>query len=525
MPDNFYHYVETCYDGGPRNNTTIKEMELLYPDGSIATVSKIPVVDRPWQVPDVLDVKRLHQNTPKPKDTTTAQHHLQFFTTIKMKTASKLKPKGGISSDVQSRQVQHTAPPKPWSRETPIRTANHILMSPYEFNDAKSARRTPFFHLDDAIEREQLEANMNASEIEAIASSKHIIEENLRLKSVYEDDNSKNKEDSDTIKKHEETDYNPARLALMDTGGKTLPKIPVLSKPISIVNIEAILDCQKQDAYLKSIFDNRLKRQIWCHGLDVQDGSPGGITETLFANIPLPKPKHGAKPPSPKILFSKLNPPVPIIHSGKSVSNGTLQPSNQVSNARPISHTCPILPSLNPASKSVIQTKCNRIQPPFPERVGPSIDVIMKDMNDALNNLFYYPHQGRKHNNQKVLEPEVRLLQKEKHCAKKPRYPHDEPSNSKLIAKARKEYEFTHLHKDDYAKPMNLPEIGITCGSSPKPLKNPHLMVCLGGFPIDDANTVDAKPPKSKAIIDKPYLGPGHFDPNSKLVMVGHKQQ
>ncbi|KAJ3003644.1 UNVERIFIED_CONTAM: hypothetical protein HDU68_005609 [Siphonaria sp. JEL0065] len=498
-------------------------MELLYPDGSIATISKIPVIDRPWQCSDIIDSKRSKLQTPKEAAVASQKNHLQFFTTIKMKT-SKSKKEKDASANEQQRQFQHTAPPKPWSRNTTARSTNYFLMSPYEFQD--NSRRTPFYHLDDAIEKEQLNAHEQESMTnnrEEFPTQSHNIDE-IPLKSQTD------KKAEDDNLKLEDVNYEPAKLALLANAKKPLPKIEVIPKPVTLVNVDAILDSKKQDEKMKTMFDSRLRRQIWCHGLEITAEQDKAKTGSLFSNITLPQPKngHGLKPPAPQILFNKQNPPVLIIPETKPTvkeeaeTGDVKRPESQTFGQ--ISRTSPMLPQPIPVARVAVIQERMRIQPPIPEKIGPSVETIMKDMNKALNNLFYYPHQVQPRNSNKHLSQQKlsKEHKKQKHCSKHQRYRPDEKSISKLADKARREYDFTHLHKEDYAQPLYLPEIGITCGPHPKSLKNPHLMVCLGGFSPDTPELSESKVKKARAPVEKSYAGPSNFDTSkNEFYLVG----
>ncbi|KAJ3095228.1 hypothetical protein HK100_005884, partial [Physocladia obscura] len=149
------------------------------------------------------------------------------------------------------------------------------------------------------------------------------------------------------------------------------------------------------------------------------------------------------------------------------------------------------LPYIHPFVKIEMLKERIRLQPQVPMRRRPSMETIMKDMNMALNNLFFYPHS--KQTQKVIVHTETENIKQYHKIGEKRHRRKDHFNNqyssidnnegksngskiSYFVDKARKEYDFCHLKIQDYAKPFPLCEIEVV----QKPAKLHELSQQLG---------------------------------------------
>ncbi|ORY24650.1 hypothetical protein BCR33DRAFT_774721 [Rhizoclosmatium globosum] len=494
---------------------TIREMELLFPDGSVASTTKMAMIERPWQSPahsNVLPVDPARENI----------QHLQFRTTLKIKSHGKNKH-GDVASN-QDRTLN--SEPKPWSRLATSKTImSQFRMSPPEIRGLNlTARQTPFmtvnpFAIDDDVSPVE---KIGMDTVEEGTNS----EPNTIIKPEVATERKANRETKTKLKNQPpepkiRVDYRPARQAIIASAKETLPIIVQKPRPVTLCNVDSVLDTSQQHHVLKTIFDKQLTRQMWCQGTVAASMSVNA--KEYFTGIQLPKTSFRSRNiPQPPMLFSKPENSVQIVHETREKVLAGKPSSSSCDDSDNDSSSDSVYSLQRPSRLPRIQITNNdriRPQPPIPSKVGKSLEEIMNQMNSALNNLYFYPNTQKFATTKQDSKPlPAKTRGHRRHRSKKPRCMETQVDSSKLVDKARHEYDFFHLHKDDYVQSLSLPEIVVSDGPAPDCPTNPNILSCLVSYAPTD-HTSYAKS-KLKVALEKKM--DGDFNSKENLVMRGH---
>ncbi|KAI8609840.1 hypothetical protein BC830DRAFT_1148647 [Chytriomyces sp. MP71] len=536
-----HHLSQTYMEVAMKNNTTgVESLDLLRPDGTIASVAQIPVVERPWQ------------SAAPPHKTMLRQ---------KFKTAGKGR-RARISELQKQREQKHEI--KPWTTATDglIVTKEQLNMN-METRSALRCEPEPFNPRTPAARITLTPASMVPPILGSTPPLSRFV--TLTVEGVRTTPYSRKMSQpdcatvTDEIIKTPHTEIEKPTKGLLDkkrTGlnlpmlelneaetikelfkpiqRELLPKINPIPKPVSLFNVDAVVSPKVTSSLIS---DSQMKRQMWCH--DYNSASETLVpTKDVFVRISLPK---GLKPqplsslPLPKSPLSKPNSSIQIIREMLKEAHLKKLPSNQdeefITSAKndssvpSLKHLAfvkpPSLPNIHALHALSRKRDGARPQPPIPKKMGKSIEEIMADMNSALNNLFFYPSVHLDSGKQKSTTFCVNDTNKSgtRRHSKKLRYippEHDSQSLSKhgkLLNRARTDYNYFHLKKEDYFEPLCTQKIEVAQCSLPELPLGSQAFLCVAGLFNEDPG----QEPKHRVMKQKPKDQP-HLRVKSKFV-------
>ncbi|KAJ3063482.1 hypothetical protein HDU98_000726 [Podochytrium sp. JEL0797] len=430
---------------------TIAEIELLFPDGSIATVSKQIRSNRSWQ-PD-----RTSSITAK----SAPNRHLAFHTTLKAKTA---RPK--CDPSLESKKSSHFL-------ITPRMTLSDRVAATPEFPEIA---RTP---MKNAISRPTPA--------------------------------SKSREREPGTGGPLTANFLPVQIAIMQVNQTPKPKAISPSTPPSLFTVNSSSSYQ-------------LHRQMWCHEYGFQQRNQNLSAASLFTSIQLPKIGRRKSPPPPIPLFTSDN-RVQRVKETKARNVATTQMVDwrtEIASAAGSDDSRTVMPRF---PKVKIGNRSMRPQPPFPTTIGPSTDQIMKDMNKALNNLYFFPRSDFEYQAPcpaKSKTDQNQTKHQYQRRSKSDRFEHKQDvTATSFIDRARQDYGCFHFKREDFAMPFSLPSIEVSHGTHPEEPTNHHIVPYLASE-WEDVGESDTKIRiKAKPVLEPTIHVPPDVDEDSKLVLFG----
>ncbi|KAJ3350425.1 hypothetical protein HDU83_009710 [Entophlyctis luteolus] len=256
----------------------------------------------------------------------------------------------------------------------------------------------------------------------------------------------------------------------------TFPKIRSCPKPMSVLSVSDSKESRKQ---------------MWCneyrafgHGTQDRANIATPNTSATFANIEMPPQRHKQVPATDPIHFTARKVPFARgaepsrLASRRGGSEDAMADSEiedgSISRSE-VAPTKPSLPYVHPFVK--IEMLKNRRRPhPTPKRAGVSMEEIMQDMQQALNNLFFYPSYVPAHDgtaeaappqDSHSRNPTKKFSRPARKHAKTPRF-YDyvgdssrKPRTNFFREKAQREYNYCHLKKEDYATPLSMTDVKL----------------------------------------------------------------
>ncbi|KAJ3329500.1 hypothetical protein HDU76_007788 [Blyttiomyces sp. JEL0837] len=164
----------------------------------------------------------------------------------------------------------------------------------------------------------------------------------------------------------------------------------------------------------------------------------------------------------------------------------------------------PKFPYISPFVSDINLIKQHRPQPDFPPFIGKTIEQIMDEMNLALNNLSFsqyaYGPSEQHARTTRYVETDFEGNQQhqnenqERRHVRNLRYSHlDEENNKfrtkrkkKLKERARVDYNYYHLHKEDYCDPIRVPKVNVSkTDPPPRPFAAPIIIACSSDGWVD----------------------------------------
>ncbi|KAJ3236283.1 hypothetical protein HDU81_010960 [Chytriomyces hyalinus] len=458
------------------NVTGVNQMDLLFPDGTIASVARIPFVQHPWQHAEK-DAKLLRrESVPKPKTARTKPPE-QTDTTQTIRT-----PRGySVGEDAFS------------TREGTPKRRNRV---------DQRRNGTLAAQVGNAHMRGKQNVALSVEGVQTVAVSK----------TVMERDAATQPQKADTI--------GLTRYLLKDIMPKTsqneLPPIQTKSKPMSLFEVETSLDQEPQN-HLPTGSNPQIRRQLWCDTYNSASATESRNASKIFTQIRLPKtPKRSKKRVSPASSTPLRSPSQQATEAKpeaveKELPRHYALPHNSHLPRIPCHMEKPETPLTQlPAAKQSLPhvypfEKINtensdriRPQPPIPYTLGKSIEEIMVDMNGALNNLFFYPHK-------KVDAPQLASSmnhhnwhkERLRRQSKMPRYlspgmdaqedateggTRRAVKKNGLANRARHDYNYFHLHREDYFEPLRAQRIEVSNEAAPRMEAVSHHVPSVGGL-------------------------------------------